>query len=158
MFSFLELIFAILERLTDLKHLAVESGASAVRHPLDLEFPGAYWIGPEEEEAVMRVVRACSPFRFYGPHLQGEVDNFEQAARDYYGVKYALGVNSATGALMVSLVAMGIGPGDEVIVPGFMWISTVSAVVELGAVPVLCEIDENKCCGKIEFLSLNWGC
>jgi 8-amino-3,8-dideoxy-alpha-D-manno-octulosonate transaminase len=55
---------------------------------------------------------------------------------------YALAVNSGTGALFTAVKALGIGPGDEVIVPSFMWVSTVGAVVAANAIPVLCEIDD----------------
>lgn len=122
--------------------LAIDGGMPVIREKLPQEFPGAYWMGKEEEKAVAAVVRAQSPFRYYGKNLLHEVDKFEKECKRFYGVRYALGVNSGTGALTASMAALGIGPGMEVILPGYMWISTVSAVVSLGAIPVLCEIDE----------------
>jgi 8-amino-3,8-dideoxy-alpha-D-manno-octulosonate transaminase len=73
------------------------------------------------------------------------VDRLEAAARRFYGVPYALGVNSGTGALITALRALGIGPGAEVIVPAFLWVASVGAVVQVGAIPVLCEVDDSFC-------------
>lgn len=114
------------------------------RYPnLDLpqEWPGAHYYDQEEEEAVARVARSHSPFRFYGPDLQGEVDHFESEFAEYIGVRHCLGVSSGTAALQVALSAMGVGPGDEVLLPGYFWVSTVSAVVRSGAIPRLVDVD-----------------
>ena len=51
-------------------------------------------------------------------------------------------VNSGTGALEIALYALGVGSGDEVIVPGFMWISSISAIIRAGAIPVLVDSDQ----------------
>jgi dTDP-4-amino-4,6-dideoxygalactose transaminase len=59
------------------------------------------------------------------------------------GVKYALAVTSGSAALMCGLVALGIGPGDEVIVPAYTWIASAEAVMGVGAVPVVAEVDES---------------
>jgi dTDP-4-amino-4,6-dideoxygalactose transaminase len=59
------------------------------------------------------------------------------------GSRYAVAVTSCTAALICSLTGLGIGPGDEVIVPAYTWIASVSAVVAVGAVPVLAEVDES---------------
>jgi len=110
---------------------------------LDLpqEWPGAHYYDHEEEEAVARVARSHSPFRFYGPDLQGEVDQFESEFAEFIGVNHCLGVSSGTAALQVALAAMGVGPGDEVLLPGYFWVSTVSAVVRSGAIPKLVDVD-----------------
>ena len=94
---------------------------------LDLlqEWPGAHHYDHLEEEAVARVARSQSPFRFYGPDLQCEVDQFEAEFADYLGVDHCLGVSSGTAALQIALAAMGVGPGDEVLLPGYFWVSTV---------------------------------
>ncbi|MDP2983223.1 MAG: DegT/DnrJ/EryC1/StrS family aminotransferase [Candidatus Latescibacter sp.] len=107
------------------------------------EFPGAYWLDEKEEEAVLDVLRRRTLFRHYGPDKPRYVLRFEEEARKFYGVKYALAVNSGTGALATALQAMGTGPGDEVIMPAFMWISTASTVVHQNAIPVICEIDDS---------------
>jgi dTDP-4-amino-4,6-dideoxygalactose transaminase len=107
------------------------------------EFPGINWIGKEEEKAVVDVVRKGSLFRYYGPQAPTHVAQLEDWARQFYGVKYALAVNSGTGALCTTMSALRIGPGDEVIVPAFMWVSTITAIIQCNAVPVLCEIDDS---------------
>jgi 8-amino-3,8-dideoxy-alpha-D-manno-octulosonate transaminase len=122
--------------------LAIEGGTPVRTAPMPEHWPGALMYGEEEVEAVTRVVRAKSPFREYGPDLQHEAEKFEAEAAKFFGTKYALGVNSGTSALLCAMAALGIGPGQEVIVPGFMWVATVSAVVLFGGVPVLAEIDE----------------
>ena len=67
----------------------------------------------------------------------------EEYASTFYGVPHALAVNSGTGALCTAMWALGIGPGDEVIVPAFMWVATVTAVIGSNAIPVLCEVDDS---------------
>lgn len=109
------------------------------------EFPGAYWIDEKEEQAVLDVLRNGSLFRYYGLKEPKYVSKFEDASRHYYGARYALGLNSGTGALTVCMDTLGIGPGCEVIVPAFMWVATVGAVIQNNAIPVLCEIDDSFC-------------
>jgi len=107
------------------------------------EFPGAYWLDEQEQQAVISVLRKGSLFRYYGLHEPRYVDAYESAARDFYGAQYALALNSGTGALITALRALGIGPGCEVILPAFMWVASVGAVVQVNAIPVLCEVDES---------------
>ncbi len=107
------------------------------------EFPGTYWIDEQEEQAVLAVLRNGSLFRYYGLGEPTYVDKLEEQARKFYGVKHTLAVNSGTGALITCLTTLGIGPGSEVIIPAFMWVATVGAVVQVGAIPVLCEVDDS---------------
>jgi len=109
---------------------------------LPYEWPGSYYIGEEEIEAVTRVLLARSPFRFYGPDLQHYVDQLEEAYRQRLGRPYTLAVNSGTAALSIALAAMDVGPGDEVLLPGYLWVSCISAVVRAGAIPRLVDIDD----------------
>ena len=113
--------------------------------PLPWELPGVHWIGDEEAELVARVIRARSPFRYYGPDLQHMVDTLEEEWRHRFGMPHVLGVNSGSQALLIALAAFGVGPGDEVLVPGYMWVSCLSAVVRLGAIPRLVDIDDTFC-------------
>lgn len=106
-------------------------------------FPGINWLSKQEEEAVADVVRKGALFRYYGPQSPTHVSKLEEYARSLYGVRHALAVNSGTGALFTAMSALGIGPGTEVIVPAFLWVATVTAVVQTNAIPVLCEVDDS---------------
>jgi 8-amino-3,8-dideoxy-alpha-D-manno-octulosonate transaminase len=129
----------------DPTRLAIDGGTPVRTKPLPWELPGAHWMGKEELGLVSRVVKAKSPFRFYGPDLQHMVDTLEKEFARKLGRKYALAVSCATAGLHVALGAMGIGPGDEVLLPGFLWVSCISAVVRLGAIPRMVDIDETFC-------------
>jgi 8-amino-3,8-dideoxy-alpha-D-manno-octulosonate transaminase len=107
------------------------------------EFPGAYWLDDKEDLAVQDVLHHGSLFRYYGLGPPKYVDAFEEAARHYYGARYALALDSGTGALMAAMSALEIGPGCEVIVPAFLWVASVASVVHQNAIPVLCEVDES---------------
>jgi 8-amino-3,8-dideoxy-alpha-D-manno-octulosonate transaminase len=106
-------------------------------------FPGAEWYGREELRAVTDVIRRRTPFRYYGFDRPHYVADLEAEACRRYGVRHALAVNSGTGALCTAVRTLGVGPGDEVIVPSFLWVSTVGAVVMANAIPVLCEVDDS---------------
>lgn len=107
------------------------------------EFPGVHWLDEAEERAVLDVLQSRAVYRYYGVNKPKYVDALEAAAREFYGTRFALAVNSGTGALTTAMAALGIGPGQEVIVPAFMWVATVAAVVQANAIPVLCEVDES---------------
>lgn len=78
-----------------------------------------------------------------GNYILGEeVERFEEEFAKYCGARYAVGVNSGTDALFLGLLALGIGPGDEVIVPANTYIATALAVSFTGAHPALVEMDE----------------
>lgn len=79
-------------------------------------------------------------FRYYNEHSR--VEEFEKKFAEKMGSPYALAVNSGTSALIASMVAAGIGPGDEVIVPAYTFFASVSAIVVAQAIPVIVEIDE----------------
>jgi dTDP-4-amino-4,6-dideoxygalactose transaminase len=70
-----------------------------------------------------------------------KVAAFEAAFAKRHGVPHALATTSCTTALHLSLVALGVGPGDEVIVPAFTWVATANAVVYCGATPVFADVD-----------------
>jgi dTDP-3-amino-3,4,6-trideoxy-alpha-D-glucose transaminase len=90
---------------------------------------------PELTAAVARVVRSGA--YLFGP----ELDAFEAELAAFTGRRHAVGVSSGTDALRLSLVALGIGPGDEVIVPAFTAVPTAAAVCATGAVPVFADVD-----------------
>src|SRR5207248_5531841 len=101
---------------------------------------GADSIGDEEIEAVTAVLRSKALFR-YSPNSHTRA--FETESAGAVGVKYALMVNTGTSAIICGLAGLGIGPGDEVIVPGYTYIATAAAVIAVGAVPVIAEIDDS---------------
>ena len=74
------------------------------------------------------------------------IKRFEETFAEYLGVKYALSTSSCTGALHISLAALGIGSGDEVIVPDITWVATANAVLYVGATPIFADIDKNHWC------------
>ena len=107
--------------------------------------PGFEILGEEEKQEILDVLSRGVLFRYeFGDQRQGvyKVREFEQAFAAYTGAQAALAVTSGTAALKVALVALGIGPGDEVLVPGFTFVATWEAVLDAGAVPVMVEIDD----------------
>jgi len=108
--------------------------------------PGSYFFGDEERAEVMDVLSSGHLSR-YGdvadPGFKRKVYTFEQEFAAYCGVKYAVATNSGTSSLLVSLLALGVGPGDEVLVPGYTYVASVSAIVYAQATPVLVEIDNS---------------
>ncbi|WP_309119878.1 DegT/DnrJ/EryC1/StrS family aminotransferase [Paenibacillus sp.] len=108
--------------------------------------PGAYLIGEEEKKELMDVIESGHFFRYGAendPKFQKKVVQFEKEFANYTETKYALAVSSGTGALMSCLAALNIGPDDEVIVPGYTFIASISSIILSGAIPVLAEIDES---------------
>ena len=108
--------------------------------------PGYYWIGKEEEEEVLDVIRSKYLFR-YGdvkdPAFKQKVYTLEKEVAGKFGVDHTLAVASGTSALIVAMSAAKIGPGDEVIVPGYTFIASISSIIACGAVPVLAEVDDS---------------
>ena len=104
-------------------------------------FYGANTYDGEEIAAAVRVIHNQSPFRHYGKNCTHEASTLEGEAAEFYGVSHAHTTNSGTGALLLALHALDVGPGDEVIVPGYFWIAISNAILLRGAIPVLCEIN-----------------
>lgn len=124
--------------------LAINGGKPAKRRPMPPMYPGGMAMGEKEERAVVEVIRNKRLFRYYGPKKgQSKTSEFETIFAKKLGVKYARAVSSGTAALICALVGAGVGPGDEVIVPAFTWISTASAAIIIGAIPVIAEIDNS---------------
>jgi dTDP-4-amino-4,6-dideoxygalactose transaminase len=93
---------------------------------------------PIRNDILTAITRVCDSQRFImGP----EVDGLERELASMIGVEHAIGVSSGTDALLVVLMALGIGPGDEVITPTFSFFATAGCVSRLGATPVLVDVD-----------------
>ena len=107
--------------------------------------PGLDLLGAEELAELADVVASGHLSRF-GPDddsFPAKVRHFEELVAELSQTRYALAVNAGTSALFLALVGLGIGPGDEVIVPGFTFVATISSVVYARARPVLAEVDES---------------
>jgi dTDP-4-amino-4,6-dideoxygalactose transaminase len=105
-------------------------------------------IGEEEIQEVLEVLRGGYLFRYgislgaeVDPRFKGKVYQVEREIADYCGVRYAVAVNSGTSALLTALSGLGVGPGDEVIVPGYTFIASLSSIIYARAIPVLAEVD-----------------
>jgi dTDP-4-amino-4,6-dideoxygalactose transaminase len=124
--------------------LAIEGGAPARRRPDPPMYPGGNLLGAEEERAVVEVIRSKRLFRYYGPNPgPSQAAALEEAFAKHMGARHAAAVTSGTASLICALMGVGIGPGDEVIVPAYTWIASASAVAMVGAIPVLAEVDES---------------
>ncbi|MBK8915808.1 MAG: DegT/DnrJ/EryC1/StrS family aminotransferase [Phycisphaerales bacterium] len=101
-----------------------------------LNLPAAFAELREELSAELLAVAAS------GMYVMGaKVTAFEEALRAYCGSRHALGLSSGTDALLVAMMALNIGPGDEVIVPTFTFFGTAGTVSRLGATPVFVDIE-----------------
>jgi dTDP-3-amino-3,4,6-trideoxy-alpha-D-glucose transaminase len=90
--------------------------------------------------AIERVARS-------GRYILGpEVEAFERELASYLGVRHCIGVANGTDALTIALRALGIGPGDEVVMPSFTFYATAEAAIVAGATPVFCDIDLETLC------------
>jgi len=97
-------------------------------------------IGPEERDAVDRVLRDGSA------RPGAEVSAFEREFATFLGARTCVAVSSGSSALHLGMLAAGIGPGDEVVVPSFTSLATVNAVAAAGATPVFADIDPDTYC------------
>jgi dTDP-4-amino-4,6-dideoxygalactose transaminase len=116
--------------------LAIHGGPKAAE---SLRLPQWPTVEEEDKGAVLEVLESRQWCRAY-PGSRAEA--FERAFADYHGAQYGIAVSNGTAALELALLACGIEPGDEVLVPAVTFIASASAVVtSIGAVPVFVEID-----------------
>jgi dTDP-4-amino-4,6-dideoxygalactose transaminase len=124
---------------TKYKKKPVDPGSEKVRIPFfDLSRQYAK-VGAEVEVAARAVFRSGKYV------LSPEVESFERKFSEYSGVRYGIGCGSGTDALIFALKAVGVGEGDEVIVPSYTFVATVFAVLHLGAVPVFADVCLETC-------------
>ncbi len=129
---------------TDRNRLAIDGGTPARTRPNPPMYPGGMAIDREEEEAVLEVLRSKRLFRYYGPEKgPSKAAELEQAFAAHMGTRHALAVTSGTAALICGLQGVGVGPGDEVIVPAYTWIASANAILALGGIPIMAEVDES---------------
>ncbi len=108
--------------------------------------PGYYFSGDEEYNEVVEVLKNGHLSRYGSdddPKFLHKVYTLEQEFKSKMNSRHCLAMASGTTALMASLTAVGIKPGDEVLVPGYTFVATFSAVIAVGGVPVMVEIDES---------------
>lgn len=127
--------------------LAINGGRPALRRPL----APIHVVGKEELAAVTRVIMRGPLSGFAGiagPKFYGgrEVQAFEKEFAKKFGVKHALGFNSATTALHAAVAALSIGPGDEVIVPPYTMSASATAIMMNGATPIFADVDAKTFC------------
>ncbi len=124
------------------------NGGSKVRN---VKFPAYSPVGREEEKAALRVLRSKVLSKFLGAWHEdfyggSEVRALEEEWAEYFGVKHAVAVNSATSGLYCAVGAAGLGPGDEVIVSPYTMSASAVAPLIFNAIPVFADIEEDHFC------------
>jgi len=118
--------------------LAIEGGPRVVPEGINKPWP---WITEEERKAVLSIVNRPDGSL---PPLYGEdspISLLEKEWAEYVGAKYCLSASSGTSALHMAVAAAGVGPGDEVIIPAFTFLSSASCVLHQNAIPIFVDID-----------------
>lgn len=115
------------------------------------KFPAYMTIGKEEERAISRIIKSGILSRFLGAWQEDfyggpEINMLEKEWKEYFNVKHAITVNSATSGLNCAIGAIGIGPGDEVIVSPYTMTASAVAPLVYNAIPVFADIEENYFC------------
>ena len=108
--------------------------------------PGAFLVDDEERKEVAQVMESGYLSRYGNAkdtRFKRKVITLENKFTKIIGVKYAVAVSGGTGAIMASLAALGVGPGVEVLIPGYTFVASISAVLAIGGTPVLTEIDDS---------------
>ena len=100
-------------------------------------------LGPYNDRLAEAIARVIPTRQFI---LGPEVEAFEREFADYLGVKHCIGVANGTDALTIALRALGVAPGDEVVMPSFTFYATAEAAIVAGAKPVFCDIDLETFC------------
>jgi dTDP-4-amino-4,6-dideoxygalactose transaminase len=99
-----------------------------------------YKVGHREVGAIAEVLLSGELFRY---HVGGECERFEKRYAHYLAVKHCRMTSSGTTAITAALAGLGVGPGDEVIVPACTYMASAVSVLAVGAIPVVCDVDES---------------
>jgi 8-amino-3,8-dideoxy-alpha-D-manno-octulosonate transaminase len=99
-------------------------------------------VGKAEIEAISKVVESTQYFRYQGPGVQTQTSIAEKEWAEALKASFCLLNTSGTNALVVGMAAFGIGPGDEVIIPSYTFVATAAAVMQVGAIPIIANVDE----------------
>jgi 8-amino-3,8-dideoxy-alpha-D-manno-octulosonate transaminase len=97
----------------------------------------------EEVDAISKVLESKKLFRYQGPDIETECSKFEKEFSQYLNVPHSLLLSSGTNALVTALFINNIGEGDEVLIPAYTFFATVSAILEVGATPVIINVNQN---------------
>lgn len=130
--------------MVSVEKLAIHGGPPVRTKPWVSKYIGSEALGAEEKARVLQVLEKKRIFRYLPDGLEtSEAAALEEEYKRFVGTDYALAVNSGTSALICALIAVGVGPGHEVIIPAYTWVATAAAVAVVGAVPVLAEVDSS---------------
>jgi dTDP-4-amino-4,6-dideoxygalactose transaminase len=121
-----------------MSELALFGGMKAKQRPFPL------W--PQYDDRERRALEEVLESRVWWRTPGTKTLEFEKAFAEYHGARHGIAVTNGTAALEVTMAALGIGPGDEVIVPDFTFIATASAVLFANALPVLVDVDPETYC------------
>src|SRR5512133_3790996 len=112
--------------------LAIDGGTPVRKEPLASRNWGPQYYDSAEQGHLNDVLESRNPFRWNNPPERSKVALFQRALAARMQTQYALAVTSGTAALHVAIAALGIGPGDEVILPAWTWYSCYTAVIQAG--------------------------
>jgi 8-amino-3,8-dideoxy-alpha-D-manno-octulosonate transaminase len=143
--SFVSAALALAQSSPATNALAADGGQPVRARPLRASFSGPECYDEKELFQLSDVLEKRQPFRWYGPGREPpmKVLTFEKELAARMETRFSLAVTSGTAALTTALAALGVGPGDEVILPALSWYSCFNAVVMHGALPVFAESNES---------------
>jgi dTDP-4-amino-4,6-dideoxygalactose transaminase len=123
--------------------LALDGGTPIRSASLPAPYLGTSVYGREELDLLTEVIEKKLPFREYGDGMPHMVRDFEREARAYFDMPCALATATGSGSHYCAMAGVGVGPGDEVIIPSFGWYTDFEAPVLVGATPVFADIDRS---------------
>ena len=129
---------------------AATAGAASAEKPVrEKPLASTYWgtqyYDVQEREQISAVLESRNPFRYYGHGAEPpqKAATFEREFAARMGTRFALALATGTGAMDTAMAALAVGPGDEVILPAWTFVSCYNTIVLSGALPVFAEVDES---------------